>query len=43
MERQDGFQVHRRWSLVTNDAEPTEVDHGFINNVYTTLPKSVLP
>jgi len=28
---------------MTNDAEPTEVDHGFVNNVYTAPPKPVLP
>ncbi|KAF8263858.1 hypothetical protein EI94DRAFT_1500667, partial [Lactarius quietus] len=31
------FIVDGRW--MTNDAEPTEVDHGFINNVYTAPPK----
>ena len=35
------FIVDGRW--MTNDAEPTEVDHGFINNVYTAPPKPVLP
>ena len=40
MERQDGIQV-RRW--MTIDGKPTEVDHGFIIDVYTDPPKSVLP
>jgi hypothetical protein len=30
------FIVDGRW--VTNDAEPTETDHGFVNNVYTAPP-----
>jgi hypothetical protein len=33
------FIVDGRW--MTNDAEPTEVDHGFVNNVYTAPPKPV--
>jgi hypothetical protein len=28
---------------MTNDAKPTEVNHGFINDVYTAPPKPVLP
>ena len=35
------FIVDGRW--MTNDAEPTEVDHGFVNNVYTAPAKPVLP
>ena len=35
------FIVDGRW--MTNDAEPTEVDHGFVNNVYTAPPKPDLP
>lgn len=35
------FIVDGRW--MTNDAEPKEIDHGFINNVYTAPPKPVLP
>ena len=35
------FIVDGRW--MTNDAEPTEVDHGFINNVYTAPAKPALP
>ena len=35
------FIVDGRW--MTNDAEPKEVDHGFINNVYIAPPKPVLP
>ena len=31
------FIVDGRW--VTNDAEPTEIDNGFVNNVYTAPPK----
>jgi hypothetical protein len=31
------FIVDGRW--VTNDTEPTEIDHGFVNNVYTAPPK----
>jgi hypothetical protein len=31
------FIVDGRW--MTNDAEPTEVDHGFVNNVYTAPSK----
>jgi hypothetical protein len=35
------FIVDGRW--MTNDAEPTEIDHGFINNVYTAPQKPPLP
>jgi hypothetical protein len=35
------FIVDGRW--MTNDAEPTEVDHGFINNVYTAPPAPPKP
>jgi hypothetical protein len=28
---------------LTNDTEPTEVDHGFVNNVYTAPPRPPLP
>jgi hypothetical protein len=35
------FIADGRW--MTNDAEPIEIDHGFINNVYTALHKPVLP
>jgi hypothetical protein len=35
------FIVDGRW--MTNDAEPTEVHHGFISNVYTAPSKLVLP
>lgn len=31
------FIVDGRW--MTNDTEPTEIDHGFVNNVYTAPPK----
>jgi len=31
------FIVDGRW--VTNDTEPTEIDHGFVNNVYTAPSK----
>jgi hypothetical protein len=31
------FIVDGRW--MTNDREPTEIDHGFVNNVYTAPPK----
>ena len=34
------FIVDGRW--LTNDTEPTEVDHGFVNNVYTAPPKPQL-
>ena len=35
------FIVDGRW--MTNNAEPTEVDHGFINNIYTAPPKPPAP
>jgi hypothetical protein len=35
------FIVDGRW--MTNDAEPTEIDHGYVNNVYTAPPKPALP
>ena len=35
------FIVDGRW--LTNDTEPTEVDHGFVNNVYTAPPRPPLP
>ena len=35
------FIVDGRW--MTNNAEPTEVDHGFINNIYTAPPKPPTP
>lgn len=35
------FIVDGRW--MTNNAEPTEVDHGFINNIYTAPPKPSTP
>ncbi len=35
------FIVDGRW--MTNDTEPTEVDHGFVNNVYTAPPKPPMP
>jgi len=35
------FIVDGRW--MTNDAEPTEIDHGFVNNVYTAPSKPPLP
>ena len=35
------FIVDGRW--MTNDAEPTEVDHGFVNNVYTAPSKPPIP
>jgi len=35
------FIVDGRW--LTNDNEPTEVDHGFVNNVYTAPPKPPMP
>jgi Glycogen recognition site of AMP-activated protein kinase len=35
------FIVDGRW--MTNDTEPTEIDHGFVNNVYTAPPKPALP
>jgi hypothetical protein len=35
------FIVDGRW--MTNDAEPTEIDHGFVNNVYTAPPKPPMP
>ncbi|KAI0278555.1 hypothetical protein BGY98DRAFT_879514, partial [Russula aff. rugulosa BPL654] len=31
------FIVDGRW--MTNDTEPTEIDHGFVNNVYTAPSK----
>jgi hypothetical protein len=31
------FIVDGRW--MTNDSEPTEIDHGYVNNVYTAPPK----
>ncbi|KAI0292605.1 hypothetical protein B0F90DRAFT_238613 [Multifurca ochricompacta] len=34
------FIVDGRW--MTNDAEPTEIDHGFVNNVYTAPQKPAL-
>jgi Glycogen recognition site of AMP-activated protein kinase len=35
------FIVDGRW--MTNDGEPTEIDHGFVNNVYTAPPKPAPP
>lgn len=35
------FIVDGRW--MTNDTEPTEVDHGFVNNVYTAPSKPPMP
>ena len=35
------FIVDGRW--MTNDNEPTEIDHGFVNNVYTAPPKPPMP
>ena len=35
------FIVDCRW--MTNDAEPTEADHGFVSNIYTAPPKRDLP
>lgn len=35
------FIVDGRW--MTNDKEPTEVDHGFVNNVYTAPQKPPSP
>ena len=35
------FIVDGRW--MTNDTEPTEIDHGFVNNVYTAPPKPPSP
>jgi hypothetical protein len=35
------FIVDGRW--MTNDTEPTGIDHGFVNNVYTAPPKPPLP
>ena len=35
------FIVDGRW--MTNDTEPTEIDHGFVNNVYTAPPKPPMP
>ena len=35
------FIVDGRW--MTNDAEPTMIDHGFVNNVYTSPPKPPSP
>ena len=35
------FIVDGRW--MTNDREPTEIDHGFVNNVYTAPPSPPSP
>jgi hypothetical protein len=35
------FIVDGRW--MTNDNEPTEIDHGFVNNVYTAPSKPPMP
>jgi len=35
------FVVDGRW--MTNDTQPTETDHGFVNNVYTAPPKPPMP
>ena len=35
------FIVDGRW--MTNDTEPTEIDHGFVNNVYTAPSKPPMP
>jgi hypothetical protein len=35
------FIVDGRW--MTNDAEPIDVDHGFIIDMYTATTKPVLP
>ena len=35
------FIVDGRW--MTNDTEPTEIDHGFVNNVYTAPPTPPSP
>ena len=35
------FIVDGRW--MTNDTEPTEIDHGFVNNVYTAPQKPSSP
>ena len=43
MERQDGLQVSLSMVAGSNDVEPTEVDAGFIIDVYTTPPMPVLP
>jgi Glycogen recognition site of AMP-activated protein kinase len=35
------FIVDGRW--MTNDTQPTEIDHGFVNNVYTAPSKPPVP